>query len=208
MRWARKTASPKAADLKTTDPRRSHGGAEPKPPEPSTVDARESEACGCAGEGLPLLCEMAADEIEMLAVTLLRFVFAGFFCGKVDCWNAGMDVAAQVLGEDDGALFYSRVLMFGRAVQRERQGNFNFLPGHCSRIAEDEIEALELLKAVRGGKPGPVEVALLTLARSIETPRLAAAAWSFGRLISSLAHAGLPAANHADRNRPVGTILH
>ena len=78
MRWTRKTA-----ELKATNTTRSNGGAEPRSPERSTVDVQESEGCGCAGEGLPLLSEMAIDEIEMLAITLLRFVFAGFCCGKV-----------------------------------------------------------------------------------------------------------------------------
>jgi hypothetical protein len=208
MRWARKVPDVKAAGNK-----RSHGGAVPGQPERASVDApdadaRESTACACAGEGLPLLSEMAGDKMEILALTLLRFVFAGFCCGKVACWNAGMDVAANVLGDDDGALLYSRVLMLGRAIQRERHGNFNFLPGNCCRITEDEIEVLALLKAARNGKPAPIEVALLTLARNGETPRLSAAASSLGRLIASLADAGLPAENHADRTRAVGQVLH
>ena len=218
MRWARKIVDLTAHDHKASelspdsakrgDNKLVHGKAEPRMLEKSHATVLESEVCSCAGYGLPLLCEIAADEIEMLAVTLLRFIFAGFCCGKVDCWNAGVDVAINVLGENDGALFYSRVLMMGRAVQRERQGNFNFLPGNCSRIAEDEIEVLALLKAVRDGKPGPIEVALLTLARSIETPRLSSAAWSLGGLISSLANARSFARTRSDFDRPVGTVLH
>lgn len=156
---------------------RRHGGAEPRAGKADQVDTTDvsQPACGCAASGLPKLKDLARDPHEALAMSLLRFVFAGYCSGRMDAWDKGFDAAEEVLGHEAGALFFSRVLTLGRALKTERIGNFNFMQGHCSRISEDELELLAAIQAARSADPRRVEQTLFVLSRRCKADRLASA---------------------------------
>jgi hypothetical protein len=190
---------------------RRHGGAEPEAAG-SAADAVPADhapaACGCAGAGLPLLKEHAADANEVLAICLLRFVFAGYCSGKIECWDRAYGVAAEVLGHDGGAIFMGRVLPLARAVKAEKPGSFAFLPGDCCRISEDESELLGLIQSARAGHRCQVEQAMLMFAGGGEAERLSSALKALGALLGMMAGPGTAAAGVAETGRPRGARLH
>jgi hypothetical protein len=189
---------------------RRHGLAEPEE-KARTQDPQRShpDACGCACSGLPCLQDHAADWHEALAISLIRFVFAGYCSGKVEAWDHGFDAASRVLGHDGGAIFFSRVLTLGRAVKAERHGDFNFMPGHCSRISDDEIELLAALQAARHRDPCLLDQALFVLARHMEAEQLRGALRAMASLIGMMTGgADATGPDEAQARAPVGTILH
>jgi hypothetical protein len=187
---------------------RRRGMAEPRVPEvtmpePSAQEkpATAAPSCGCASSGLPELQALARDPHEALAISLLRFVFAGYCSGKADAWDRGFDAAEQVLGHDGGAVLFGRLLTLGRAVKLERLGDFNFMPGRCSRISEDEIELLMAIQAARSPDPRPFEQALFVLSRQFEAERLASALRALAGLLGMIAQ-GQPNQRANDRPPP------
>jgi hypothetical protein len=188
---------------------RRHGSAEPGGPETEKESRQPADAgCNCAASGLPLLQDFASDPHEALAVSLIRFVFAGYCSGKVDAWDQGFEAAANVLGHEGGSIFFSRVLMLGRAVRAERLGTFNFMPGHCSRVSEDEIELLGLIQAGRSADPRLLDQALLVFARQLESERLRASVLGLAGLLGMMTDEPLATATASASSRPTGALLH
>jgi hypothetical protein len=185
---------------------RRHGGAAPDAALPRLKDdqpaARQEHGCGCTLSGLPALRELAPDVHEALAISLIRFVFAGYFSGRLDAWDHGFEAAEHVLGSEAGTLFFCKVLALGRAVKAERLGDFNFLPSHCDRIAEDEAVLLAALQSARGGEGASLEEAMLNLSRQIEAPRLRKALSGLTCLIGQVGQATAPAQEAAPRPVP------
>jgi hypothetical protein len=158
---------------------------------------------------LPSLRALAADWHEALVISQIRFVFAGYSSGKVAAWDQGFEAAAGVLGHDGGAIFFSRVLALGRAVKAERHGSFNFMPSHCSRISEDEMELLLALQTARRPDPRPFDQALFVLARNFEAEQLQGALRGMANLIGMMAEeADAASASHPPVGKPAGTVLH
>jgi hypothetical protein len=188
---------------------RRHGSAEPEAQPPSRDPKRpDADACGCANSGLPGLLELAPNWHEALTISLIRFVFAGYCSGRVDAWDQGYEAAAGVLGHDGGAIFFSRVLTLGRAVKAERHGNFNFMPGHCSRISEDEIELLAALQAAGREDGRQFDQALSILARQVDAERLHAALRGMASLIGMMADDGEASSSDAPAQAPASAVLH
>jgi hypothetical protein len=189
---------------------RRNGSAEPQAQHPShSTSSTASEDCGCTHSSLPLLQELAADAQEALTISLIRFVFAGYCSGRVDAWDHGFEAAASVLGHEGGAVFFARVLTLGRAVKAERQGDFKFLPGHCNRVSEDEMELLGALQAARSGDPHLFEQGMIVLSRQLHTERLLAAMTAMANLIGMITNeTDAKSPSHAAARAPVGTILH
>jgi hypothetical protein len=164
-------------------------GADGAEADHAALRAHDSErnACGCAHCDLPRLRDRTSDPHESLAISLMRFVFAGYVSGRIEGWDHGFEAAAQVLGHEAGAMVFSRVLTLGRALKAERQGTFRFMPVHCTRISEDEVELLQALQTARGPDPGRFEQALLVLSRQGKSPRLHAALTGLAGLIGLVA---------------------
>jgi hypothetical protein len=188
---------------------RQHGATEPEEKETASELRQPADArCNCVASGLPLLQDLASEPHEALAVSLIRFVFAGFCSGKVDAWDQGFEAAANVLGHEGGAAFFSRVLTLGRAVRAQRLGTFNFMPGHCSRVSEDEIELLGLIQAGRSGDPRLLDHALLVFARQLESERLRASVLGVAGLLGMMTDEPQAAAAASASSRPAGALLH
>jgi hypothetical protein len=188
---------------------RRHGAAEPEAKETASELRQPADArCNGAASGLPLLQDLASDPHEALAVSLIRFVFAGFCSGKVDAWDQGFEAAANVLGHEGGSILFSHVLMLGRAVRAERLGTFNFMPGHCSRVSEDEIELLGLIQAGRSADPRLLDQALLVFARQLESERLRASVLGLAGLLGMMTDEPLETITASAPSRPTGALLH
>jgi hypothetical protein len=198
MRWRREDGAT-----------RRHGAARPEACESGAELAHpEDVRCNCAASGQPLLQELASDHHEALAVSLLRFVFAGYCSGKVAAWDQGFEAAANVLGQEGGAVFFSRVLTLGRAVRAERLGTFNFMPGHCSCVSEDEIELVRLVQSGRSADPRLLDQALLMFAHHLETERLRASILALVALLGVITDEPPGTAAAHATSRQAGTRLH
>jgi hypothetical protein len=54
---------------------------------------------------LARLADVCRDEIEVLAISISRFVAAGYLTGEVACWDAGHDRAEEILGMMDAPVW-------------------------------------------------------------------------------------------------------
>lgn len=178
--------------------RRATGTATPRMAE--AVDPHSvPEPCDCGGAGLPLLADICPDTQDATGVMLLRFVFAAYCHDKTQCIDAGMNVAAELFGEEAAANVIARMMGLVRALRAERQGNFLFLPGHCARISEDEMELAEALKAARGADKPALDLAVSLLARRSSAPRIMRSLWGLAVTLDCLNDQMNPAAPRSSR---------
>lgn len=77
---------------------------------------------------LPHVREVCADEGEILALSVARFIAAGFMTADVACWDAAFDAAERLLGPDEGARFVAAVTGVMRAIRAERSADWSFMP--------------------------------------------------------------------------------
>jgi hypothetical protein len=83
------------------------------------------------------------------------------------------------------------------------------MPGHCSRVSEDEIELLGLIQAGRSADPSLLDQALLVFARQMEAERLRASVLGLVGLLGMMADAPSAAATaDISSRRPLGARLH
>jgi hypothetical protein len=98
---------------------------------------------------MPQLKEVCADQAEVLAVAILRYIAAAAMTSDSACWDAAHDHADLHLGHHDGAAFVGAMAGLVRAVRIERTLTWRFLPATCCRLTEDETDLVRLLGAVR-----------------------------------------------------------
>lgn len=123
---------------------------------------------GCSHARLPLVRDACKDDATVLALSVIRSIAAGYMTGDVACWDAGFEGAERILGEVDGARFVAAMATLVRAIRRERQGDFSFLPATCCRVTADESDLLDLLQA----GSNRLEEASRAFARCDDAPRL------------------------------------
>jgi hypothetical protein len=177
-------------------------------PDDSPVNANEPAQSSWPTPAFPTLGEMTFDDHEALAVSLSRFVFAGYGSGHVAAWDQGFEAALSVLGERRGLAFFTGVLALGRAVKAERVGTFHFLPIGCCRICEDEIELLAALQAARRRDGGLLTSALFILSRQRQAQRIHAAICHLAELVDAMAASGADERWTDAQERPGRTKLH
>jgi hypothetical protein len=181
---------------------RRQGSAMPESMDPPPQDPRE------VGEPppFPLLGDLARDSAEALAISLCRFVMAGYCSGSLDAWERGFGVAEEALGTGHGPRFFALVLSAGRALKAERIGMFRFMPGYCRHICEDEEELLAALQAARRPDAMRFDAALDVLARQGRSERLGAALRDLAMAINSLTAEAL--SGFPEEAPPAGSRLH
>jgi acyl CoA:acetate/3-ketoacid CoA transferase alpha subunit len=123
------TAEPMAADDGNEYPSEARVSIPP--------EGTEQDVCVCAGAGLPLLAETCETTDDILAICVLRFVLAGYCHDKMQCFDAAIDAAASIHGEQLGLALMTRAVAVVRALRADRNGNFRYLPANCCRISED-----------------------------------------------------------------------
>src|SRR3712207_6718645 len=100
----------------TTRPR--HGRARPR--EETLMDR-------CKHNVLPKVGEVCPDDASVLALSVPRFIAAGYMTGDVACWDAAHDGAERVLGEAEAPPFVAAMTAVMRAIRAERATDWSFL---------------------------------------------------------------------------------
>lgn len=145
-----------------------HGSARPQ------TEAEPVYKQNCSA--MPKLADICADEGEMLAISVSRFIAAAYMTSDAVCWDAAYDCAEAILGPDEGCLFVARIGGVIRALRAERSAPWHFLPATCCRLTADEQGLVALLSAARHSGSEAVDCLAAVLADGEDAPRLAAAA--------------------------------
>lgn len=125
---------------------------------------------------LPLVTDICADEAEVLALSVARFVAAGYMTADTACWDAAYDAAERALGPAEGLPFVAAVTGVMRAIRAERAADWSFMPATCCRVTPDERALVTLVALARRQRLSDVRTQAARLAGIGQAPRLAAAA--------------------------------
>jgi hypothetical protein len=144
---------------------------------------------------LTLVRDVCADDIGVLALSLVRFMAAGYMTRDVACWESAHDIAESALGATDGQTFVAAMMGVMRAIRAERSEDWPFMPASCCRVTPAEEELVRVFAAARAGEAGRLAEA----ARSItggSAQRLCAAAFIAADLMET--HAAFRVARPAE----------
>ena len=137
---------------------------------------------------MPSITEACRGNAEVLALSILRFVAAGYMTSDVACWDAAHDGAERLLGPIEGPRLVAAMTGVMRAIRLERNGEWRFLPATCCRVTEDERSLVALLACARDGAV-PVAELQRAAADAIGTyaaPRLLTAAREAAELLNRI----------------------
>ena len=137
---------------------------------------------------MPLITEACRDNAEVLALSVLRFVAAGYMTSDVACWDAAHDGAERLLGPIDGPRLVAAMTGVMRAIRVERQGDWRFMPATCCRVTEDERSLVALVAAARDGATSAQalrDAAAVAIGRPA-APRLVTAAREAGDVLNRI----------------------
>ena len=149
--------------------------------------------------------DVCADPAEILALSIIRFVAAGYSTGDVGCWDAAYTGAEQVLAAEPGSRLVAALTLLIRAIRTERIGGWMFMPATCCRVTSDEMAILRLIAAARDGDPRSIGDAAAQIANRGTASLTEAAAHVVGAVVDDIA-AALPA--QASARRAPRTHLH
>lgn len=146
-----------------------HGSASPRT-ETTTMDRTDHAR-------LPMVAETCIDEAEVLALSVTRFIAAGYMTGDVACWDAGHACAEEMLGPAEGPRLVAVMASIMRALRAEREAPWQFLPATCCRVimTRDEVSLIQAFGLARRGEHDALTVACAMLAGRPTAPHLAAA---------------------------------
>src|SRR3954454_3266186 len=88
---------------------------------------------------LPTVSEACAHEAQVLALSITRFIAAGYMTQDVACWDAGCQCAEEVLEPVEAHRLVAAIIGVMRALRSERQQPWQFMPATCSRVTRDEV---------------------------------------------------------------------
>lgn len=154
-------------------------------------------------ERAPRVAEICTDDVDVLALSVVRFVASGYMTGDVSCWDAAHDGAERLLGPVGGGEVVAALVGVMRAIRRERREDWRFMPATCCRVTADERALVDLLAQARRGGWEAVAEGAARLAGVPSAPGLAAA---IRHAVSALGRAQPHLA--AIRSAPAGSVLH
>ena len=124
---------------------------------------------------LQRVVDVCGDEAEILALSVARFVAAGYMTSDVACWNAAFDGAEQLLGPAEGCRFVACVVAIIRALRAEREEDWSFMPASCCRVTGHECALVNLINRGRRRLWSDLEEAAAEITGRDAAPRLVAA---------------------------------
>lgn len=124
---------------------------------------------------LPRVGDVCADDADVLALSVVRFVAAGYTTSDVACWDAAFDGAERLLGSDEGARFVSSLIGLVRALRAEREGDWSFMPATCCRVTGHECALVRLIGRGRCCRWDEVMRGAAEITGQLEAPRLVSA---------------------------------
>jgi hypothetical protein len=145
-----------------------------------------------AGAVLRPVSEACRDEAEVLALSVARFVAAGYMTGDIACWDAAFNGAEELLGADEGGRFVAGVVGIVRALRVEHDGDWSFMPASCCRLTGHECALVALINRGRRGPWDELAQEAATLAGRPTAPRLTAAVRAAADTINAAAQRLLP----------------
>ncbi|GJD34901.1 hypothetical protein [Methylobacterium aerolatum] len=159
------------------------------------------ESSAPSGAAMQRVGDACGDEAEILALSVARFVAAGYMTGDVACWDAAFNGAEALLGAVEGPSFVAKVVGIVRALRIERDGDWSFMPASCCRLTGHECALVALIGRGRRGRWDEVAQGAASLAGRETAPRLVAAIRAAAGTINSAATRLVPA-------RPASAVLH
>jgi hypothetical protein len=135
---------------------------------------------------MPNVVEVCADEAQMLALSITRFLAAGYMTQDVACWDAGCQCAEEVLGPGTAPCLVATMIGLMRALRAERKHPWQFMPATCCRVTRDEISLLSALDHAQGPDQGGLAAATRVLTGLDEAPRLTAALKAAAEMLESV----------------------
>ncbi|MCJ2138117.1 hypothetical protein MKK69_29400 [Methylobacterium sp. J-026] len=124
------------------------------------------------GAALRRVADVCGDEAEILALSVARFVAAGYMTSDVACWNAAFDGAEQLLGAAEGCRFVASVVAIIRALRAERDADWSFMPASCCRVTGHECALVDLINRGRRRLRADLEAAAAEITGRTAAPRL------------------------------------
>ena len=124
---------------------------------------------------LPTVSEACAHEAQVLALSITRFIAAGYMTQDVACWDAGCQCAEEALGPAHAPRLVAALIGVMRALRTERKQPWQFMPATCCRVTRDEIDLLRALSQARGSDRSARAASTRDLAGGGASPRLMAA---------------------------------
>jgi hypothetical protein len=150
----------------------------------------------------PRVAEICTDDIDVLALSVVRFVASGYMTGDVACWDAAHDGAERLLGPAGGGEVVAALVGVMRAIRRERREDWRFMPATCCRVTADERALVDLLAQGRRGGWDAVLEGADRLAGGPAPGLVAAIRHAVGALGRATPHLA------AIRAMPAGAVLH
>ena len=121
------------------------------------------------------VADVCGDEADILALSVARFVAAGYMTSDVACWDAAFDGAERLLGPDEGGRFVACVVGIVRALRAEREDDWSFMPATCCRVTGHECALVALIGRGRRRRWAELESAAAEITARETAPRLVAA---------------------------------
>ncbi|WP_116527031.1 hypothetical protein [Microvirga sp. KLBC 81] len=144
------------------------------------------------------VADVCADDSEVLALAVLRFVAAGYMTSDVACWDAAHDAAERALGPIEGPQFVATMTGIMRSIRRECMREWRFLPATCCRTTADEERLIKIIAYARHGFSSDAHEAAAALMGGVATclcDTVSSAAERLNQLQTRLA----PSASQANR---------
>jgi hypothetical protein len=124
---------------------------------------------------LPLLTAACADQAEVLALSVTRFIAAGYMTADAACWDAAHSCAEEVLGAVAGPRLVAACAGVMRAIKAERSQPWTFMPASCCRITQHEADLVAALQLARQQDRPALHATCQRIAGADTAPRLATA---------------------------------
>ena len=152
---------------------------------------------------MPRVAEVCGDDAEVLALSVARFVAAGYTTRDIACWDAAFDGAETLLGPEAGGRFVAGIVGVVRALRAEREDDGSFMPASCCRLTGHECALVGLIGRGRRRLWDEVGRDAAALTGRPEAPRLVAALRAaVGPIDEAAGHLAVPA------RRPNRAALH
>jgi hypothetical protein len=126
----------------------------------------------CQHDALPKVADVCPDNASVLALSVTRFIAAGYMTGDVACWDAAYNSAEQVQGVEEAPAFLATMIGVMRAIRAERAADWSFMPAACCRVTLHEQDLMDLLALSRSAPAADLPRQAARLAGVAAAPRL------------------------------------
>lgn len=166
----------------------------------------DGEDCAAHRAGLPKRSNYELTLPEEVTLEAVRLLLSTYVTADARYWDGAVEFTEVNLGETDGLNILVHVTRFVRALQRDRQGPFNFLTFGCQHISHDELAMISALQAARMGPASEFADAIQHLALAPTCPRLERSVMALSGAV--VCASSPPSHNAFDRGRASPANLH